>query len=212
MIYIVGIGPGNPKYIIPLAVETMEKVDVIIGFERAVQSIPKVNVEKVMVKTLKDIMEFITKNTDRHIAIIASGDPCFYGIANYIKINFPGEIEIVPGISSFQYLMCKLQKPWQDAYLGSMHGRQEEFIEVVGQKEVSVWLTDKSNSPQALCKKLYKNNIKATVYVGEELSYKDERIIKGTVEEIMDKTFNDLCVVVVENINMEAKTWENYMV
>jgi cobalt-precorrin-7 (C5)-methyltransferase len=198
MVYIVGIGPGNPKYIIPLAVEIMERVDVIIGFERALQSIPKVNVEKVMVKTLKDIMDFITKNTNRDIAIIASGDPCFYGISSYIKSNFSEEIEIVPGISSFQYLMCKLQKPWQDAYLGSMHGRQAEFIEVVGQYDTSVWLTDKSNSPQALCKKLYENNIKARVYVGEELSYKDERIIKGTVKEIMNEPFNDLCVVVVE--------------
>ena len=203
MIYIVGIGPGNPRYIIPLAVETMEKVDVIIGFERAVESIPKSNVEKVIVKTLKDIMDFVTKNAGQDIAIIASGDPCFYGITSYIKINFPGDIEIVPGISSFQYLMCKLQKPWQNAYLGSMHGRQEEFIEIVRKHETSVWLTDKINSPQALCKKLYENNIKALVYVGEELSYKDERIIKGTVEEIMKETFDDLSVVVIENVNQE---------
>jgi cobalt-precorrin-7 (C5)-methyltransferase len=200
MIYIVGIGPGNPKYIIPLAVEVMEKMDIIIGFERAVESVSKIKVEKVVVKTLKDIMEFITKNTESNIAILASGDPCFYGISNYIKSNFSGEMEIVPGISSFQYLMCKLQKPWQNAYLGSMHGRQEEFIEAVGQHETSVWLTDKSNSPQALCKKLYKNKIKARIYVGEELSYSDERIVKGTVEEIMNETFNDLCVVIIENI------------
>ncbi|MFT5872403.1 MAG: precorrin-6y C5,15-methyltransferase (decarboxylating) CbiE subunit [Clostridium sp.] len=201
MVYIVGIGPGDPKYIIPLALETMEKADVIIGFERASMSIPKINVDKIIVKTLKDIMDFITKNVGKNIAIIASGDPCFYGISNYIKNNFKGEIEIVPGISSFQYLMCKLQKPWQNAYLGSMHGRQEEFVKVAGRPGVSVWLTDKSNSPQALCKKLYENNIKATVYVGEELSYEDERIIKGTVEEIKDKTFNDLSVVVIENKN-----------
>ncbi|WP_291637374.1 precorrin-6y C5,15-methyltransferase (decarboxylating) subunit CbiE [Clostridium sp.] len=201
MVYIVGIGPGDPKYIIPLAVETMEKADVIIGFERASMSIPKINVDKIIVKTLKDIMDFITKNVGKDIAIIASGDPCFYGISSYIKNNFKGEIEIVPGISSFQYLMCKLQKPWQNAYLGSMHGRQEEFIKVAGRHGISVWLTDKSNSPQALCEKLYENNIKATVYVGEELSYEDERIIKGTVEEIKDKTFNDLSVVVIENMN-----------
>lgn len=198
MIYIVGIGPGNPKYLIPLAVEVMEKVDVIIGFERAIDSASNINVEKVVVKTLKDIMDFITHNPEKNIAIIASGDPCFYGITNYIKSNFSGEIEIVPGISSFQYLMCKLQKPWQNAYLGSMHGRQEEFIEIVEQNETSVWLTDKSNSPQALCKKLYENNINARVYVGEELSYPQERIIKGTVEEIMERSFNDLCVVVIE--------------
>ena len=201
MVYIVGIGPGSPKYIIPLAVETMEKVDVIVGFERAAMSIPKINVEKIIVKTLKDITDFITENIDKDIAIIASGDPCFYGITNYIKNNFKRKIEIVPGISSFQYLMCKLQKPWQNAYLGSMHGRREEFIKVVREYEISVWLTDKSNSPQALCRKLYENNIKATVYVGEELSYEDERIIKGTVEEIKEKTFDDLSVVVIENLN-----------
>lgn len=201
MIYIVGIGPGNPRYIIPLAVETMEKADVIIGFERAVGSIPKLNVEKVIVNTLKDIMDFITENLERDIAIIASGDPCFYGITNYIKNNFQGKIEIIPGISSFQYLMCKLQKPWQNAYIGSMHGRTEDFISVVGKYDTSVWLTDKSNSPEALCKKLYENNISAKIYVGEELSYQDERVTEGTVEEIMDKTFNNLSVVVIENID-----------
>ncbi|HEY8890071.1 MAG TPA: precorrin-6y C5,15-methyltransferase (decarboxylating) subunit CbiE [Clostridium sp.] len=201
MVYIVGIGPGSPKYIISLAIETMEKVDVIIGFERAVKSIPKINVEKIIVKTLKDIMDYITENIDKDIAIIASGDPCFYGITNYINNNFKGEIEIVPGISSFQYLMCKLKKPWQNAHLGSMHGRQEDFIKIVREYEISVWLTDKNNSPQALCRKLFDNNIKATVYVGEELSYKDEKIIKGTVEEIKDKVFENLSVVVIENIN-----------
>lgn len=201
MVYIVGIGPGSPKYIIPLAVDTMEKVDVIIGFERAVASIPKINVQKIVVKTLKSIMDYITENIDKDIAIIASGDPCFYGIVNYINNNFKGEIEIVPGISSFQYLMCKLKKPWQNAHLGSMHGRQEDFIEIVRKYEISVWLTDKNNSPQALCRKLYYNNIKATIYVGEELSYANERIIKATVEEIKDKVFDDLSVVVIENIN-----------
>ncbi|HEY8804184.1 MAG TPA: precorrin-6y C5,15-methyltransferase (decarboxylating) subunit CbiE [Clostridium sp.] len=199
MVYIVGIGPGNPKYIIPLAVETMEKVDVIVGFQRAVMSIPKTNAKRIIVRTLKDIMDYITVNIEEDAAIIASGDPCFYGITNYIKSNFKGDIEIIPGLSSFQYLMCKIQKPWQNAYLGSMHGRQEQFIEIVREHEISVWLTDKSNSPQALCRKLYENNIKATIYVGEELSYEDERIIKGTVEEIKDKIFDNLSIVVIEN-------------
>lgn len=200
MVYIVGIGPGSPKYIIPLAVETMEKVDVIIGFARATTSISKIGTKKTIVKSLKDILNYITVNKYKNIAIIASGDPCFYGITNYIKSNYNGTIEIVPGISSFQYLMCKLKKPWQNAYLGSMHGRKEKFIEIVRNHEISVWLTDKKNSPQVLCEKLFDNNIKATIYVGEELSYVDERIVKGTVEEIKDKVFENLSVVVIESI------------
>lgn len=201
MVYIVGIGPGNPKYIIPLAVEIMEKVDIVIGFERAIGSLAEVNAKKIIVKTLENILNFIRENKEKNIAIVASGDPCFYGIVSYIKNNFEGKIEIIPGISSFQYLMCKLQKPWQNAYLGSMHGRQEEFISITREYETSVWLTDKSNSPQVLCKRLYENNISARVYVGEELSYDDERITAGTVEEIMDKSFESLSVLVIENID-----------
>lgn len=201
MVYIVGIGPGNPKYIIPLAVETIEKSDTVIGFERAIGSLAEVNAKKIIVKTLENIMNFIKENNGKDIAIVASGDPCFYGIVSYIKNNFQGKIEIIPGISSFQYLMCKLQKSWQNAYLGSMHGRQEEFISITRKYKTSVWLTDKSNSPQALCKRLYENNINARVYVGEELSYKEERITAGTVEEIMDKSFESLSVLVIENID-----------
>jgi len=55
----VGIGPGSPKYIIPLAVKIMEKVDVIIGFERAIASIPKINVQNITVKTLDDIINYV---------------------------------------------------------------------------------------------------------------------------------------------------------
>ena len=200
MVYIVGIGPGNPKYIIPLAVETMEKADIVIGFERAIGSIDEVNAKKIIVKTLDNIMNFIRANKEKDIAIVASGDPCFYGIVSYIKYNFEGKIEIIPGISSFQYLMCKIQKPWQNAYLGSMHGRQEEFISITREYKTSVWLTDKSNSPQVLCKRLHENNINARIYVGEELSYEDERITTGTVEEIMDKSFESLSVLVIEYI------------
>jgi cobalt-precorrin-7 (C5)-methyltransferase len=47
---------------------------------------------------------------------------------------------------------------------------------------------------------LFDNNIKATIHVGEELSYADESIIKGTVEEFKDKIFNNLSVVVIENM------------
>lgn len=198
MVYIVGIGPGNPKYIIPQAIETMENCDVILGFERAIESIGSLNTPKVVIKGLKEVIDYIICNESKDISIIASGDPCFYGITNYIKSNFKGEIEVIPGISSFQYLMSKLQKPWQNAFLGSMHGREEDFVSKVLEYEVSVWLTDKNNSPNSLCNRLCENGVNADVYVGEELSYDNEKITIGNVLEIKDKEFSELCVVVVE--------------
>jgi cobalt-precorrin-7 (C5)-methyltransferase len=197
-VYIVGLGPGSREYILPKAVKVLESCDLILGFERAMSSINFVKKNKITVKSLKEITEIIDKNPEKKISIIASGDPCFYGITNYIKRKVTSKINVIPGISSFQYLMAKLSKPWQGAFLGSMHGREEDFINVVKKYDISIWLTDKNNSPDSLSRKLVEENIEANIYVGENLSYEDEIIIVGTAQELQKKQFSDLAVVVVE--------------
>lgn len=199
MVYIVGIGPGAKEYILPKAKEIINYCHIIIGFERAINSIDSIeNNNKLIVKSLTEILNYINNNNEKNIAIVASGDPCFYGITDYINKNYKGNFEVIPGISSFQYLMAKLKKSWQGANLGSLHGRNEDLIEKVKNNSLSVWLTDKENSPNFICGELIKNNIKAHVYVGEKLSYEDELIIQGTVEEVFKMKFGELSVVVVE--------------
>ncbi|AAK78562.1 cobalt-precorrin-7 (C5)-methyltransferase [Clostridium acetobutylicum] len=198
MIYVVGIGPGNKKYILPLAEEIISKSNVAIGFKRAINSIDYIQVKKTIVDSMKDIISFINLNTQQDISILASGDPCFYGILNYIKKNYEYEIQVIPGISSFQYFMAKLGKSWNNAYVSSIHGRNKDFIKIIRENEVTVWLTDKQNSPNYICKELKQNSIEAKVYVGENLSYEDEKIRIGSVDTILSMVFNELCVVVVE--------------
>ena len=68
--------------------------------------------------------------------------------------------------------------------MGSMHGREENFIEVVKENKLSIWLTDKKNTPSELSKRLIENSIDCTIYVGENLSYEDENITIGSPREI----------------------------
>ncbi len=96
-------------------------------------------------------------------------------------------------------MMAKINESWQNSFLGSLHGREEEFIEKVKSYEKSIWLTDINNSPDKLCKRLIENNIKAEVIVGENLSYSDEKIIKGKLEELENMSFGELTVVYVYN-------------
>lgn len=199
-VYIVGLGPGSRDYILPKAVKTLEACDLILGFERAIRSIDFVKKNKEIVKTLKDIIEIIDKSPQKNISVAASGDPCFYGITNYIKKNVTKKVNVIPGISSFQYLMAKLSKPWQGAFLGSMHGREEKFINEVKKHDVSIWLTDKNNSPDILSRKLVEENIVANIYVGENLSYDNEIITIGKAVEFQHKQFSGLAVVVVEKM------------
>lgn len=199
MVYIVGIGPGNKEYMLNKAILVLQEVDIIIGFKRAIKSIEFIRNPKFTANSLKDILKFMDENADKTIAIIASGDPLFYGIGEYIQNNYKGNISIIPGISSFQYMTGKLGKAWQGAHLGSLHGRDEDFIKNVKKNKISIWLTDNKNTPQAMCKRLVKEEIHVTVYIGENLSYEDETISIGNPEQFLQKNFDDLTVVVIEN-------------
>ncbi|GFZ32647.1 precorrin-6y C5,15-methyltransferase (decarboxylating) subunit CbiE [Clostridium zeae] len=199
MLYIVGIGPGSKEYILPKATEILEASDIILGFSRAIESINHIKNTIVTVSSLQEIISVANLNKHKKVSVIASGDPGFYGISNYIRTKYEGEIQVIPGVSSFQYLMAKLNKSWQNSHLGSLHGREESFLEEVKKNKISIWLTDKNNSPDSLCRRLYKENIAAMVYVGENLSYDDEIISSGNPEELMNKAFDELSVVVIEN-------------
>lgn len=195
---IIGLGPGAADYILPKAVKEMESSDVLIGFQRAIRSLAYIDTPKKTVVSLKELLSYIENNPKQTIGIVASGDPGFYGILDYIKKNIRGEIRVIPGISSFQYLMSKLKKSWQEAYVGSLHGREADFVNIIKIYSTSVWLTDKVQNPTYICNELLKQAEDYWVYVGENLSYPDEKITQGRPEDLKDKSWADLSLVVVE--------------
>ena len=197
MIYIVGIGPGHKDYILNKALKVMEVCDLIIGFKRAVESIDFIDTDKKCMTKLSDLDQYILENNQKNIAIIASGDPTFYGITNYIKSRAKVEFEVIPGISSFQYMTCKMKLPWNKAHLGSLHGRKENFINDVKNNNLSIWLTDKENSPNNLCKILVEHKINCTVLIGENLSYENEVIYEGSPQDFIETNFDSLNIFIV---------------
>ena len=199
MVFVVGIGPGNKEYMLKIAEKTLINSDYVLGFERALKTIEDLDLNIVKINSLKETLDFI-ENNEGNISVIASGDPLFYGITEYLKKNTSKEIKVIPGISSFQYLSSKLLVSWNGAYLGSMHGREEDFINSVRENKKSFWLTDKKNTPSYLCKVLKDNNVNCKVTIGENLSYEDEIITIGKPEELLEKEFSNLSVMVVEVI------------
>lgn len=197
MIYIVGLGPGHKDYIMPKALEIMKKSDIIMGFKRAIGSLEFISGNKLCINKLSDIDELIYSREYVNISIVASGDPTFYGITNYIKSKAQLEIEVIPGISSFQYLTCKLNMPWNDAYLGSLHGRKQEFLSMVNKHQLSIWLTDKENNPAELCRILSEAEVDCKVIIGENLSYDDELISQGSPIEFLNKDYSSLSILII---------------
>lgn len=201
MLYIVGIGPGHKEYILPKAVSVLNKCNIILGFSRAIESIDYIESEKIIINSLEKILNASNEYKQEDVAIVASGDPTFYGITNYFKKNYIGDIKVIPGISSFQYLTCKLNMAWNNAFLGSLHGREEDFIENVKRYKISIWLTDKKNNPAKLSGILIKESIDCNVIVGENLSYENEVITQGPPTDYIGNEYSDLSILIVENLN-----------
>ncbi|AIY80433.1 precorrin-6y C5,15-methyltransferase (decarboxylating) subunit CbiE [Clostridium botulinum] len=197
MLFVVGLGPGHEDYIIKKAESVLKSSDVIIGFKRAVDSLNFIDNKKIYLKSLKDLEKILEENKNFNISLVASGDPMFYGIVNYLNNNITYDFEVVPGISSFQYLASKVKLPWNNAHLGSLHGRNEEFINTVKENNMTVWLTDKENNPSKLCEILYSKSINYNVIIGQNLSYEDEIINIGKPEEFINKQFSELSILII---------------
>lgn len=195
MLTVAGIGPGNPKYLTRDVREKIENTKYVLGFGRVASTLKEIRSDIISVNKVDEILNYIEE--DKETLLLASGDPNFFGIVDFLKRKEIKIDEVLPGISSFQYMMSKLQKPWQDANFLSLHGRSES-LEEVKEHKTSIILIDKDNTPSFISKELFNLDIKGIIYAGFNLSYDDEKIIKVNIgEEIED--ISSLGVVVIEN-------------
>lgn len=195
MITVAGVGPGNPKYLTVEVKDAIEKAECVLAFGRVSNSLNSIRKDFIQVNRVDDIIKYT--NIHKDLLLLASGDPNFYGVVEFLKRKNVLIKRVLPGISSFQYMMSKLEKSWQNAKFMSLHGR-DESLEVVRENNLVILLTDKENSPSYISKQLSSLGIKGTMYIGFNLSYADEQIIKINIgEEVED--ISTLSVVVIEN-------------
>ncbi len=199
----IGIGPGHRDYLLPIAEKHIKNSDILIGGGRNLQSFPDYKGLKVTItKELATIVELMKgERVTKKIALILSGDTGFYSMLNYMKKHFTNEeLEVIPGISSFQYLFAKMKEPWQQTTLMSVHGRQDNYIEALQKQGQVALLTDSTYGPEAIAKELLlKGYGGVALIVGENLSYEEERITIGSPEEIILAAPYEMSVVVIKN-------------
>jgi cobalt-precorrin-7 (C5)-methyltransferase len=195
MLTVAGVGPGNPKYMTVDVAEKIKNAEKILAFGRVGVSIKPIRDDYTQVNRVDEIIDFL--NDEKNVLLLASGDPNFYGIVEYLKRKEISIKEVLPGISSFQYMMAKLKKPWQEAKFISLHGRSTELSLVKNYKLVVV-LIDKCNNPSYISNELYNLGIRGTLYIGYNLSYEDEKIIKVKIGQDVE-AYSSLGVVIVEN-------------
>lgn len=153
----------------------------------------------------------------RTISLLASGDPMFFGIGRVITEEFDRDIvEIYPDLSSVQTAFSRIKEAWNGAFLMSVHGgpdpskrRKLEYamsdipLLLARHNKLAV-LTDKENNPAVIAKALSESFAlphfsasSLTMYVCERLGYPNEKIVRGTPEEITGMSFTYPNVVII---------------
>lgn len=196
-ISVVGVGPGSRRFLTPEAEKVINSAEVLVGGREILRRF-RAKEKKVVGRDIGEVIRFIREKKDRGVAVLTSGDPCFYSLLAVILREFPKEeVEIIPGISSMQLCFAKIKEPMNDATLVSLHGRGLAELEKAAQSRKLVILTDSSNPANVVADYMLKHYPRSwRVYVCENLSREDERVTQGSLQDIAREKFDGNAVMV----------------
>jgi cobalt-precorrin-7 (C5)-methyltransferase len=197
---VVGIGPGHPDYLLPISLQAIENAELLIGGRRHLDLFSRLNKKELELKgNYDEVFSYIKENCPvQKIAVLVSGDPGYHSLLGRISIIFEqSEYTVFPGLSSFQLAMARIGKTWNDVELISLHGKNLEDT-LNSQKGKMVLLTDFKNTPKAIADYLLSRGFQGrNVFIAENLSYSNERIIQLKMEEIKEEEYK-LCLMIIE--------------
>ena len=197
---VVGMGPGSQSCLTLEALEALRKADLIVGAGRLLETLPEgCSKNRKIAVSAQAVCDAVYGSDSSFPCVVCTGDTGCYSLCTGLGKYWDGELSILPGIGSMSYLAAKLQLPWQDWKVVSAHGRACDPVAAVTENPEVFFLTGPDNTAQELCRQLMQAGFGGCrAYVGEKLSYLEERIVSGTVREIAEKIFAPLAVLVVK--------------
>jgi precorrin-6Y C5,15-methyltransferase (decarboxylating) len=204
-IYIVGIPSTGIDGITKEGREIIEGCHVIFSSERFYKLLMPFQASKEKLKSfpkkLTDLPEEILKIKSGKVCVLATGDPNFFGITNFLKRYFPENVrKIIPALSIMQEAFARLHKNWEDAGFLSIHGRnKDELLSFLLKNKKGFIYT--SNSTDVLFLLRYLKELKLTdytVFILEHLGTEKEKITKVGYPYYVKEPIADLNVVLFE--------------
>lgn len=202
-LHVIGMGDSGMESILPKYVEQIYSADVLVGGERQLEFVHNFRGKKLVLKSPlgKVVDELKTNHQGQKVVVLASGDPLFYGIGAYLaRIVGQEHVEVIPFVSSLQLAFARCSENWQDARLISLHGRSIAGLaqRINGADKVGL-LTDNVNTPSSIAAYLLRFHFNEyRVFVGENLGSERERTGWYPIEELVDKEFSPLTVVILK--------------
>ncbi|HBF74517.1 MAG TPA: cobalt-precorrin-7 (C(5))-methyltransferase [Lactobacillus sp.] len=198
MITVLGIGPGSPDLMLRGTEKLLAQADLVIGSKRQLAGFDLSSEKQLVLPKLAILKKLLVEQYDQNVVLLASGDPLLYGIGSWTLREFGSDhVTVVPGISSIQYMFNQVGLPMNDAYFTSSHGRIPDFDFLLAHQTVGM-VTDAKIGPYQIAKEVLSRHQQRTIYIGEQLSYPEERISQLQPEQVENKKYN-MNVVIITN-------------
>jgi cobalt-precorrin-7 (C5)-methyltransferase len=224
-VYAVGVGPGSPDFVTDVIKNVISECDVVIGYGYTLKTIEGFldgkQIVEVTMKNQEEAYQKIAADGDHTILVPFTGDVNFSESEVVDRlIEVFDEVEIIPGVSSIQVAASKAKVPIDKSKVITMHvttSIEEKKLElqkalIDGFSVVLVprpWpkIPENHFMPSEIAKYLKNNGFDTTrmnVHVFEALTTKDETTFEGTVDQLEDREFSDLSVMVFNQVKLES--------
>jgi len=200
---VIGVGPDGAAGLTQRSRDLLAAADLVFGSEATLRLLPELTAERVRIGTdLPAVVEQLRATLGRRrAAIVASGDPLFYGTARYLCEKVGAEhFEVMPHVSSMQLAFARLKESWEEAYLTDLSARPlDDAIDKIRTAETVGLFTSERYHPGRVAAELLGRGIDYfSASVCENLGGKDERITRGDLSDIRDMTFDPLNILILK--------------
>lgn len=201
-VLVVGIGDDGPGGLSHTARAAVAAATLLCGGERHLAFFSDHPAERFVVRAnlAALVARLAARGPAEQAVVLASGDPCYFGIAPYLAARLGRErVRVEPHVSSVQLAFARLSVSWQDATVLSAHGRPLPPLVPRAMAAGKVaFLTDERNTPAAIARGLLAaGRPDCEAHVFEHLGGDAERHTACRLADLPDHTFAALNVLVL---------------
>lgn len=199
---LVGIGMGNTNTCTLEAIEAMKEAELLVGAKRMIESVAVSEQALFIEYNSGKIKHYLDEHPEyEKIAVLLSGDVGFYSGAKKLQEELKDrEVKQISGLSSPIYFMAKIGRSWDDAVITSAHGKKENLVGLIKTHKKVVSILGTKEAVANLAKSLTGYGMGSVhFFVGERLSYPDEKITEGPAASFCDYEGDALSVIYIEN-------------
>ncbi len=202
-IHILGVGSDGLAGMTARAREILTVADVLFGSAHALSLVAELKAERHRIgNDLQETVAALNAVSGRkRIAIVAGGDPLFYGVARYLCDRLGKDrFEVLPHVSSMQLAFARVKETWEEAYLTNLHTHPlEEVIDRIRTAETVGLFPGEKEGPAEIARQLLVRGLDYfRAYVCENLGGPDERVTQGELSEIQEMEFSPLNVMILK--------------